>query len=255
MPAWQGWGRREGAPREGVRGHQGGSEEPSTCRRFRRGIGCAAGRAPWHQGLALRAGSEPRFLPAAPRAKRGAPNPGGALAQQGESRHPTAKWSHWGPEGRSAAQGDFPSVGGFHSPLCPEGRRNRCKADGESCQGNPLHFESRVIGDHHGEPAGWDSQVSAHRTRQAARGHRAALPESEGRAACTRTSQGSQQRRPQSLGLQPQHQRCSLPRAEGTRGQAGPAQPSEAALHRAKPHHWGPLKGTWGCKGANGDGG
>lgn len=111
MPAQRGRGRREGAPREGLRGRQGGSEEPRTCR-FRRGMGCAAGRAPWHQGLALRAGSEPRFLPAAPRAKQGAPNPGGAQAQQGESRRPRAKWSHWEPQGRSAAQGDFPSVGG-----------------------------------------------------------------------------------------------------------------------------------------------
>lgn len=145
--------------------------------------------------------------------------------------------------------------GGFHSPPCPEGRRNRCKADGESRQGNPLHLESRVTGDHRGEAAGSDSQASAHPTKRAARGHRAALPKSEGRAACTGTSQGSQQRRPQSLGLQPQHQRCALPRAEGTRGQAGPAQPSEAALHGAKPRHWEPPKGTWGCKGANGDGG
>lgn len=160
-----------------------------------------------------------------------------------------------GPRAALPPRATSPAWGGFHSPPCPEGRRNRCKADGESRQGNPLHLESRVTGDHRGEVAVSDSQASAHPTKRAARGHRAALPESEGRAACTGTSQGSQQRRPQSLGLQPQHQRCALPRAEGTRGQAGPAQPSEAALHGAKPRHWEPPKGTWGCKGANGDGG
>lgn len=145
MPAQRGQGRQEGAPREGLRGRQGGSEEPRTCQ-FRRGIGCAAGRAPWHQGLALRAGSEPRFLPAAPRAKRGAPNPGGAQAQQGESRRPRAKWSHWEPQGRSAAQGDIPSVGGLPQP--PVSRRK--KESVQSRRGEPPRQPASL-----GKPCHW----------------------------------------------------------------------------------------------------